>query len=112
MSLQSLLFRKPNSKYTKRNKKDKLYVNSIILTLCLFVTLFLFIFLFCFSVCILNLILKILGIVKTCLVNTHNSVLIFFATYILNYWKWYHCSILGIGSLDIYAIRLPQNRKK
>jgi hypothetical protein len=34
--------------------------------------------------------------------NTHNSVSILFAIYILKFWTWYHGSILGVGSLDIY----------
>jgi hypothetical protein len=55
--------------------------------------------------------LKILGIANIYLVNTHNFVSNFFATYILKFQKWYHGSILGIGSLDIYP-KCPWEKNK
>jgi hypothetical protein len=44
-------------------------------------------------------------------VNTHNFVSNFFATYILKFQKWYHGSILGIGSLDISKCPWEKNKK-
>jgi hypothetical protein len=59
MSLQSLEFSEPNSIYTKRSKKEKSNI--------------------------LNLVLKITGIMKTHLVSIYKFVSIFFATLNLNF---------------------------
>jgi hypothetical protein len=47
--------------------------------------------------------MKIPWIIQT-LANTHNFVSNIFATSILKFKKWYHGSILGVGSLNIYLI--------
>jgi hypothetical protein len=45
------------------------------------------------------LVLKILGIVKTYLLNTHKSDPKYFASDVFKFGKWYLGSILGVGSL-------------
>jgi hypothetical protein len=76
MSLQSLEFLEPNSKCSKRNKKDKSNINSVTkwqndtihIAICLF---------FYFSYCISNLGLKTMWIVMIYLVNTYKFVPLF-----------------------------------
>jgi hypothetical protein len=75
----------------RETKKTNCYVNSIILTFCLFVTLFMFDFSFLF----------LLVYFEFGFENSRDCKDIF-AIYILKFWKWYHSSILGRGSLDMY----------